>query len=199
MGGGVTWALVERVPELVAGVVGLAAAYPGNLAPRSEVLRDDGEVAEVAFADTGVRFVVDRRRAYRYDDAYVRGQAIATSTRFPAGGEAALRAGFVGLSPRLLLQRLGVLDGLPVVRRTEAFAGLPVRLVAGGEDPAHTRAIEERTAAQLRAWGADARLVFLPDLGIAGNGHFLFLETNRDEVLAVVEGLVGELTEAVRA
>jgi len=193
MGGGIAWALAEHAPGLVAGVVAVAAAYPGNLAPCSRVLADDGAVVEVAFADTGVRFRVDRHRPYRYDDAYVRGQAIATSTHVPAGGEERLRAGFVGMSPRLVLQRLGVEPGLPVVERTEAFAGLRVRLVAGGEDPAHTREIEERTAALLRGWGADAALTWLPDLGIEGNGHFLFAEDNSDEVLAVVERLLEEV------
>ena len=186
MGGAVTWQLVEHETELVAGVVAVAAAYPANTPPRSEVVRDDGDVVEVVFGDTGVRLVVDRRRTYLYEDSYVYEQAIATSTRFPRDAVGAMRAGFVGLPPRMLLQRLGVLEGMPVVRDPAGFRDKPVRLLTGGEDPAHTRAIEERTVATLRGWGAAAGLTWLPDLGIEGNGHFMFFEENSDELVDVL-------------
>jgi pimeloyl-ACP methyl ester carboxylesterase len=186
MGGAVTWKLVEQEPDLIAGVVSVAGAYPANLAPSSEVVSDDGAVATVRFADTGVVLSVDRRVMNLYDDAYVFKQGIATSTRFPMDRVDAMRAGFVGLPPRMLLQRLGVLAGMPRIEDPAGFAGKPIRLVAGGEDPAHTRAIEDRTVAQLREWGAEAELVWLPDLDIDGNGHFLFFEANSDELLEVL-------------
>lgn len=187
MGGAVTWQLVAHEPDLVAGVVAVAAAYPANVAPRSEVVHDDGDVAEVVFADTGVRMVVDRRAMYLYEDAYVFKQAIATSSRFPMHAVDAMRAGFVGLPPKMLLQRLGVLQGMPTVDDPAGFAGKPIRLLTGGEDPAHTREIEDRTVDLLRGWGADAELAWLPDLGVDGNGHFLFFEDNSDELVDVLE------------
>lgn len=186
MGGAVAWQLVEKATPLVAGVVAVAAAYPANTPPRSEVVQDDGDVVDVVFGDTGVRLAVDRRRTYLYEDSYVYEQAIASSTRFPREAVAAMRAGFVGLPPRMLLQRLGVLDGMPGVTDSEGFRGKPIRLLTGGEDPAHTRAIEERTVATLREWGADAELTWLPDLGIEGNGHFMFFEENSDELVDVL-------------
>jgi pimeloyl-ACP methyl ester carboxylesterase len=186
MGGAVTWQLVQDDGDLVAGVVAVAAAYPANVVARSEVVSDDGNVAVIDFADTGVRMVVDRRVMNLYGDGYIYQQAIATSTRFPEGYVDALRAGLVGLPPRMLLQRLGVLEGMPVVDRPEGFLGKPIRLLTGGEDPAHTREIEERTVSLLRGWGADAELVWLPDLGIEGNGHFLMFEENSDEILDVL-------------
>jgi len=140
----------------------------------------------IDFADTGVRMTVDRRVMNLYGDGYIYQQAIATSTRFPAGFVDAMRAGLVGLPPRMLLQRLGVLEGMPVVDHPEGFVGKPIRLLTGGEDPAHTREIEERTLSLLRGWGADAGLVWLPDLGIEGNGHFLMFERNSDEILNVL-------------
>ncbi len=186
MGGAVTWKLVEHEPALVAGVVSIAGAYPANLAPVSEVVSDDGNIVEVTFADTGVLITVDRRVMNLYDDAYVFRQGIAGSTRFPMEHVDAMRASLVGLPPRMLLQRLGVVAGMPRVEEPAGFAGLPVRLVAGDRDPAHTRAIEERTVGLLREWGAEAELVWLADLGITGNGHFLFFEDNSDELLDVV-------------
>ncbi len=193
MGGAVAWELVAREPELVAGVVSVAGAAPANTPPHSEVVADDGEVAVVRFGDTGVRFEVDRRRPYLYEDAYIHDQAIAGSTRFPMEHVGAMRAGLVGLPPTMLLQRLGVVPGLPVVQDPSGFAGKPIRLLAGAEDPAHTHTIESRTAEVLRGWGADAELVWLPDRGIHGNGHFLMFETNSDEVLEVLAGLLRDV------
>ena len=55
--------------------------------------------------------------------------------------------------------------------------------LTGTEDPAHTREIDSATVELLRSWGAEADLLFLADRGIDGNGHFLFLEENSDELL----------------
>jgi pimeloyl-ACP methyl ester carboxylesterase len=166
-------------------VVSVAGAYPGNVVAKSHVVSDDGDVAEIVFADTGLRVTVDRRIMNLYEDGYIYDQGIATSTRFPRELVDEFRAGLLGLPPRLLLQRLGVLDGMPAVDRPVGFQDKPIRLLTGGEDPAHTREIEERTLALLRGWGADAELVWLPDLGIEGNGHFMFLEENSDELFEV--------------
>ena len=38
----------------------------------------------------------------------------------------------------------------------------------------------------LREWGAGAELTWLPDLGIEGNGHFMFFEENSDELVEVL-------------
>lgn len=186
MGGALTWKLVERARPLVLAVAAIGASYPGNIAPVSDVLADDGTSLRLRFAATGVEFTVRRDRLYRYDDAYVFDQGLATSTRFPRECVDAFRASLVGIPPRVLLQRLGAEGGLPCVEDTGAFAGLRVRLVAGTEDPAHTREIDTATVELLRGWGADAELVFLGDRGIGGNGHFLFHESNSEEILELV-------------
>lgn len=187
MGGAITWQLVSCEADLVAGVVSVAGAYPANVAPRSDVLSDDGEVIVVKFADTGVEFRCDRRAMYLYEDAYIYDQAIATSTRFPVEHVDKFRAGLVGLPPKMLLQRLGVLEGMPKVDDTSGFSDVPIFCMAGSEDPAHTFEIDQRTVDLLNEWGAAAELVWLPERGIEGNGHFLFFEDNSDEVLAVVK------------
>ena len=186
MGGAVTWQLVEHERDLVAGVVAVAAAYPGNLNSPSEVLGEDGPVITVRFRETGALFVVDRSRGYLYEDEYIYRQGISTSKRFPMALVDRMRAGLVPFPPKTLLQRMGVLPGLPTVDDTGPFQGLRVRLVAGSEDPAHTLAIERATADLLTQWGAEAKVVWLPDRGIDGNGHFLFFEVNADQVLDVV-------------
>src|SRR5262245_31687190 len=108
MGGAVTWQLVQHESDLVAGVVSVAGAYPANVVARSDVVSDDGDVAVIDFADTGVRMTVDRRVMNLYGDGYIYQQGIATSTRFPMDRVEELRAGLVGLPPNMLLQRLGV-------------------------------------------------------------------------------------------
>lgn len=192
MGGAITWKLVERARPLVAAVAAIGASYPGNIAPVCEVLADDGTALRLRFAASGVEFTVRRDRLYRYDDAYVFDQGLSTSTRFPRERVDAFRASLVGIPPRVLLQRLGMDGGLPRVEETATFAGLRVRLVAGTEDPAHTREIDARTVELLRGWGADAELVCLADRGICGNGHFLFHERNSVEILELVRGEIEE-------
>ncbi len=186
MGGAVTWQLVQHESDLVAGVVSVAGAYPANVVAKSDVVSDDGDVAEIVFADTGVQMTVDRRVMNLYGDGYIYQQGIATSTRFPRDKVDEFRAALVGLPPKMLLQRLGVLEGMPIVDQPAGFEGKRIRLIAGGEDPAHTRDIEDRTIGLLRGWGADAELIWLPERGIEGNAHFLMSEENSDEILEVL-------------
>jgi pimeloyl-ACP methyl ester carboxylesterase len=186
MGGAVAWQLAEEEPDLVAGVVGLGASYPGNLSSPAEIVAEEGPLVTVRSPLSGAVFVVDLTRGYLYEDDYIYRQGISTSTRFPMGLVDRMRAGFVPIPPKMVLQRLGVMPGLPTVRDTSGFQGLGVRLVIGTEDPAHTPAAERATAALLRSWGADADVVCLADRGIEGNGHFLFFEDNADEILRVV-------------
>jgi pimeloyl-ACP methyl ester carboxylesterase len=195
MGGATTWQLVEHEGDLVRGVVSVAAAYPGNIPPRGKVLREEGDIVHARFLETGVDFRVDRGRGYLYEDDYIYNQGIATSSRFPLDRVDAMRAGLVGFPPRMLLQRMGILPGLPIVEHPSRFAGKPIRLVAGTEDPAHRLETEQATVNLLRSWGADAELVWLGDRGIVGNGHFLFFEDNAAEILDIV----AEQMEAVSA
>ena len=179
MGGAVTWKLVEL--DLVERVVAVAASYPGNIQPAGETISDDGSRVRIRFVATGVEFEVARDRLSYYPDAYVFDQGIAGSRRFPWGHLEQFRASLLGLPPLTLLQRLGAEGGLPRVERTDAFGGLAVHYFTGTEDPAHTREIEDRTVELLREWGAEAQLHWLE-----GNGHFLFLEENSDEILEQV-------------
>jgi len=194
MGGPITWKLVEQAPKLVAGVVGIATGYPGNLAPKNtQVISDDGNVIKFRFGDTGVEFILDRSKPYVYEDAYVYEQMIATSKQFPREYIPQLRAGNVGMSPFMLLQRTGVIPGMPVIEKPAGFQHKIIRLIAGTDDPAHTRAIEERTAGLLRSWGADAKVVWLGDRGLVGNGHVLTGEFNYEAVLEIVVEQISEI------
>lgn len=195
MGGAITWRLIEALPHLVAGVVGIACAYPANIQAPSQVTKDDGTTIELTFADTGVKFVVDRTTAYTYGDAYLYNQAgLGTSPAFDENWMPALRSSLGWMSPTMLLQRVGVLPGMPVIADTSGFSGKRVRLLAGDHDPAHTLELESKTAATLTAWGADAQVVWLPDRGVHGSSHFLPQDANYLAVLDVVVSQLQEIT-----
>lgn len=185
MGGAVAWRLVERLPDLVAGVISLAAVHPANLDTKAELVSDDGNVVVVKFALTGVPFTIDRRKPYVYEDAYVERQGVADSRHFPREAIGQLRAGHQGMSPKMLMQRVGLIPGMPVIENTASFQGKRIRLMAGDCDPAHTRAVEERTVACLRGWGADASLIWLAEHGHAGNGHYIMGEDNSEAILEI--------------
>jgi pimeloyl-ACP methyl ester carboxylesterase len=199
MGGAIAWQLVEHERDLVVGVVALAASYPTNItSPKSTVLHDNGRVVRARFDETGVEFVIDREHSYIHEDDYIVNQAIATSTRFPPELVGLFRAGFTGVPPKMMLQRIGVLPGLPAVENIATFTGVPIRLISGTEDPVHRLVIERATATQFQKWGADASIVHLGDIGIVGNGHFFFFENNQRDVLNVVEDQINSVIEQNR-
>jgi pimeloyl-ACP methyl ester carboxylesterase len=190
MAGAITWKLVEELPDLVAGVIALAAAHPANIETPCELVGEKDGVLEVEFSLTGVRFSVDSTVPYVYEPSYVYDQGVANSQKFPKEAIPALFASHQGMSPRMLLQRVGLVPGMPKVENPAGFAGKRIRLMAGDCDPAHTRPTEERTIDLLRSWGADVELVWLPDRGFPGNGHYFMCEQNSDELLELfVEAL----------
>src|SRR5690606_28506772 len=129
---------------------------------------------------------VDRLKSYVYSRDYIEKQAGMTGPLIVEGSlEENLR--FPGaMSPSLLLQRIGVLPGMPVVEDPSGFQGKKVRLVAGDYDMAHTQEIEGRTIDLLREWGAEAELVWLPDEGLPGHSHYLMAENGFTDVLEVL-------------
>jgi pimeloyl-ACP methyl ester carboxylesterase len=200
MGGPATWAVVEVARDLVAGVLSVAASAPANAPlPPPTILSDDGRYVTVVFGLTGVEFTIDRYGLYVYEDAYIYQQGIANSRQFNRQHVASLRAGLVGMPPKIVLQKIGVIEGFPKIRDERAFAGLPVRVIAGDCDPAHSREVEQRTIELLRSWSADVEMVWLPDRGIRGNGHFIYAENNSDEVLEVVQEQLLDLLDAASA
>jgi hypothetical protein len=94
-----------------------------------------------------------------------------------------------------MLQRIGVLPGLPAVVNTAGFVGIPIRLISGTEDPVHRLVTERATVTRFQEWGADALMVHLGDIGILGNGHFFFFEDNQRDVLDVVANQIISVIE----
>jgi len=186
MGGATAWQLVEHERELVVGVIAVASSYPANVAPQAEILSDDGRRVSATFTETGLHVEVDRERYYRYGDGYIELQAYGTSTRLDRSRRREVEARCSGIPPAMILQRIGAVPGLPPVVSTDGFDGMPIKLISGPEDAAHTYEIEKRTIDLLKSWGADATLDWIADRGISGNGHFMFWEDNAAEIGAIV-------------
>lgn len=72
----------------------------------------------------------------------------------------------------------------PAALRVPALEGLPIAVVTG--ETSHFAPFGPGIVAFLRAAGAAAEHVHLPDLGIRGNGHGLVYERNSDAALAPV-------------
>ena len=186
MGGAIAWRVAELLRPLVAGICALAPAPPGNLMRRACVVSDDGMTVRLRHPDVEAEISVRLDRMFVTPPAFVEEQWIAPSARMPDELATVLRASVAPMPPLLPLQRLGGAGGIPAVRDTEALAGLWIRIVTAPNDPSHTAAGTQPLVDLLRAWGADAELVHLGDRGIDGNGHFMFLEANADDVLRVV-------------
>jgi pimeloyl-ACP methyl ester carboxylesterase len=78
------------------------------------------------------------------------------------------------------------------VSRLTSLAGKPVAMV--GSELGLTQALGMECATNiLTQAGVDASFVYLPDLGLNGNGHFMMAETNGDEVAEVIINLATEM------
>ena len=166
-----TWALVEARRRLSQG----SRPWPHRLrrTPSRLLRRSLPTTAErfVLFGGYGSRVPCRPGRAVYYEDAYIYEQGIANSPHFPPEFIPALRASLVGIPPRVVLQKLGVLDGFPTIV-THATSWSPSPDHAGDCDPAHTFAIETRPKASSIP-GELTWLTWLPDIGISGNGHLV--------------------------
>ncbi len=72
-------------------------------------------------------------------------------------------------------------DADPVTLRLPNLAGLPIAVVTG--DTSSFAPARKPIAAALKAGGAAAELLHLPDYGVTGNGHGLIYEKNSDAAL----------------
>jgi hypothetical protein len=53
----------------------------------------------------------------------------------------------------------------------------------------------ENYAALLRSLGGDATSIFLPDIGITGNGHTMAVEKNNEQIADLIENWIREHVE----
>ena len=77
-------------------------------------------------------------------------------------------------------------------RRLVNLAGLKVIVVTG--EASYHAAFDHCTVHYLRAAGVDADFIYLPSVGIHGNGHMVMMEKNSDVIAALVQRWISGLS-----
>ncbi|MFD0667610.1 alpha/beta fold hydrolase [Ramlibacter sp. MAHUQ-53] len=181
--GPLAWWLAENHPAQVAAIIGIAPGPSAELLPALPddpqalaALRDDESAGCPVYARPGEPVRVDRDfiRAFW-----------ASSPRFPQQAFEAYAATVVPESPRLLNERFNIGGRGLKLRAPSRVGERPVLVVTGEHDHRHPRATDEALARHL-----GASFLWLPDIGIRGNGHMLMLEDNRE---AIADALVAWL------
>jgi hypothetical protein len=96
------------------------------------------------------------------------------------------------MAPRWLYERLNVDGSQARVSDTSMYKGKRILVMTGEADTDHPRGADAKIVRWLTSVGSNAEFVFLPDVGIGGNGHMLMLEDNSDEIAdRVIEWLRG--------
>lgn len=179
MSGALGWRLVETHGPRILRVVAIAPGPPGNIQDEPAVVGETPDGVEVE-TPAKLRFHLSKTEPYRADMDFVEKKAVGDGGRFARAGIAGLAAAMGTIAPRLIIERLNVRGAQHKIARFENFRGKPVLIVTGSHDLDHPRALDERTAAWLNEHGAAAEFVYLPDLGITGNGHMMMMEDNSD-------------------
>lgn len=177
--GPMAWWIAEQSPQAVAAIVGIAPGGPANLLP---VLPDDAEaVAKLKDDESlGCPVRVEEDSPLFIPPEFMRAYW-ANSGRFPQQAFEAYRRSIVPESARLMNERFNIGGKGLRIADPANLAKLPILIVTGDSDPRHPRAVDEATACYL-----GAEFAWLPERGIAGNGHMPMCEDNSDEIAALI-------------
>jgi len=168
MSGAYGWKVAEEAPHLVAKIVALAPAPPGNIMPPSTR----------RFAHTRNLITKEEARTMW-----------AESTQFPSHRFEQYFASLDALSPRLADERVNY-------RRTQLtitpgrLRNIKILVVTGDADPRHPREHDFAIVNFFCAHGVEAEHCWLPRQGLVGNGHLLMLEKNSAEIAEIVRAWI---------
>ncbi|HKX40362.1 MAG TPA: alpha/beta fold hydrolase [Burkholderiaceae bacterium] len=177
--GPVAWWIAEQFPASVLAVVGIAPGPPANLL---EALPDDPAVVEsLRFDSTHGCPVYSPLDAPTVADATFIREFWANSPRFPKASIATYARSIVPESSRLLNERFNIGGRGLRLLDPEVVRAKPILIVTGDHDLRHPKAVDGRLAEYLAA-----DFVWLPDAGVAGNGHMLMIEENSDDIAGIV-------------
>lgn len=178
-GGPIAWWIAERRPDLVAAIVGAAPGPPANL--QRDLPDDPAAIAALRDdSSAGCPVYSPEDRAIRFDAAFA-AAFWANAPRFPKGAFETYRRGIVPESARVLNERFNIGGRGLKIDDPRNLARLPILIVTGDHDPRHPRAVDEATARYL-----GAEFVWLPDIGVTGNGHMLMIEDNSDAIARLI-------------
>ncbi|MBK19447.1 MAG: hypothetical protein CMM52_11495 [Rhodospirillaceae bacterium] len=184
MSGAYGWRLVQNFGRRIRAVIGVAPSPPGNIQNEPEIL------------DEGEGFVVIRRGAFDrrvdlneptpFNDYLVENKIIGNGDKFPRLFVEAYKTTLTGTPPRLAYERGNISGSQLKITNTAPFTNKPILVVTADHDLDHTREIDGAIVDWLSEIGADAAFCYLPDRGIAGNGHMMMLEENSNEIADLI-------------
>ena len=178
-GGTVAWAVADRRPNSVCAILGIAPGPPGNLLP---VLPSDPLEFEALSAreDLGHPVYHSETAPVYFSSEFIR-RYWANSKHFPLEAIDAYEKTIVPESPRILNERFNIGGCAPQVLSPDRIRRIRSLVVTGSDDPRHPRSVDEAVAQYV-----GATHLWLPDIGIEGNGHSLMIERNSSEIFDVV-------------
>lgn len=198
MSGILGWKLMEIAPNGFAQIVAVAPGPPGNVQPQPVPAGTQPEQAKIAGE------IIEEREGYvhirlRGNDFHIDFGAhagdvtdylvrfgIGGSTRYDPAWLPTWKGSVLYLPPQLLAQRLNWRGTALAVSEDTDFRGKRVLIVTGDTDVAHQRTDDGDVAVFLRNRGASVDFLWLADLGIEGNGHYLMYEDNSAEIAAII-------------
>ena len=178
MSGALGWRLVETHGARIARVVAIAPGPPGNIQAQPEVISETAD--EIVVQTFALRHTISKREPHRVPMSFVEQKIVGDGGRFARAGIALAAAGMIAVPPRLIYERLNIRGAQLKIERFENFRAKPILVLTGSNDIDHPRALDEGTAKWLAEKGAAAEFLYLPDLGISGNGHMMMMEDNSD-------------------
>lgn len=177
--GPIAWWLAGKSPSLVAAIVGIAPGPPANI---QQALPDDpAAIAELQHdQNAGCPIYSPQNKPVWVDRDFIK-KFWANSPRFPQVGFEAYARSIVPESAAVLNERFHIgAKGLSVAN-PDVVSNRPMLIVTGELDLRHPREVDGRLAQFLKA-----EHLWLPQVGMFGNGHMLMLETNSDEIAHLI-------------
>ena len=181
-GGPIAWWVAENYPSHVLAVVGLSPGSPANLVPVLPVV--PAQVSEGDAAGHPIYAPTDRSA---FVDRVFMQEFWANSVRFPHGAFETYARSIGHESPRILNERFNIGGSGLHLQHPEQLDGLPMLVFTGDNDPRHPREVDGALAQFL---GAD--FIWLPDIGITGNGHMLMIEDNHEQLAGRISGWLAQ-------
>lgn len=197
MSGAFGWVLLERLADQVDALVAVAPAPPGNVQPVADLLAETEAELEV-FA-MGRRQRVSKIGQGSRDPDWVENKLVGASLFFPRERIPAYGASLLKVGHRLQCERMNIGGTQLKVADPARLVDKPVLVITGDRDRDHTRELDGAIVDWLREIGAAVEFAWLPERGIAGNGHMMMLETNSDRTAAVIEGWLDGVLSGVGA
>jgi pimeloyl-ACP methyl ester carboxylesterase len=111
----------------------------------------------------------------------------ASSPKFPKDAFEAYASSIVPESASILNERFHIGGNGLSLANPEVVSERPVLIVTGELDPRHSKMIDFQLAEFL-----NAKHLWLPQVGVLGNGHMLMIETNSDEIADLISNWLRE-------